>query len=111
MISYLGDVLITFGANRDKLLHVIILAIELIMLCICYKPWKYDLSKDTQGTVLIFTRVREAHPTHGAGEVVLVIEALPGLHGAVGDVLRADGADHGAHGDPGCVVSAVSGRY
>ena len=60
----------------------------------------------------LFTRVREAHPTHGAGEVVLVIEALPGLHGAVGDVLRADGADHGgAHGDPGCVVSAVSGRY
>lgn len=54
----------------------------------------------------LFTRVREAHLTHGAGEVLLVVEALPGLHGAVGDVLRADGADHGgAHGEPGGVVS------
>ena len=63
------------------------------------------MSKDTQGTILMFTRVRKTHPTHGAGEVVLVVEALPGLHGAVSDVLRADGADHG-HGDQaGCVVS------
>ena len=47
----------------------------------------------------MFTRVRKAHPTHGAGEVVLVVEALPGLHGAVRDVLRADSAHHGTHAD------------
>ena len=48
---------------------------------------------------MLFTRVRETHLTHGAGKVVLVIEPLPRLHGPVSDVLRADGADHGAHDD------------
>ena len=43
--SHLGDVLITFGANRDKLLHVIILTVELIMLCVRDKSCKYDVSK------------------------------------------------------------------
>ena len=47
----------------------------------------------------LFTRVSKAHPTHGAGEVMLVIEALPSLHGAVRDVLGADSAHHGAHAD------------
>ena len=67
------------------------------MLCVRDKSCKYDVSKKIFKS--LFTRVREAHPTHGAGEVVLVIEALSGLHGAVRDVLGADGAHHGAHAD------------
>ena len=81
------------------------------MLCVRHKSCKYDWSKEAQGTVLMFTRVCEAHLTHAAGEVLLVVEALPGLHGAVGDVLRADGADHGgAHGDQAGGVVSVRPR-
>ena len=50
-------------------------------------------------TNTVYTWVCETHLTHRAGEVVLVIEPLPRLHGPVGDVLRADGADHSAHDD------------
>ena len=67
------------------------------MLCVRDKSCKYYVSKKILKS--LYTRVREARPTHGAGEVVLVVEPLPGLHGAVGDVLGADGADHGAHDD------------
>ena len=45
IIWYLGDVLITFGANGDKLPHVIILAVELIMLRVRYDSWKNTVSK------------------------------------------------------------------
>ena len=67
------------------------------MLCVRDKSCKYDVSKKIFKS--LFTRVREAHPTHGAGEVVLVIQALSSLHGTVGDVLGADSAHQGAHAD------------
>ena len=47
----------------------------------------------------MFTWVRKAHPTLGAGEVVLMVQVLSGLHGMVRDVLGAESAHHGAHAD------------
>ena len=60
------------------------------MLCVRDKSCKYDVSKKIFKS--LFTRVRKAHSTHGAGEVMLMIKPLPGLHGVVGDVLIADSA-------------------
>ena len=67
--------------------------------CTLWLLKKYCVKSFIYGWQILFTWVCETHLTHRAGEVVLVIEPLPRLHGPVGDVLRADGADHSAHDD------------
>ena len=46
---------------------------------------------------LMRTWVCQTHAAHRAGEVVVMVEPAPRLHGPVRDVPGADGAHHGGH--------------
>ena len=73
--AYLGDVLLAPCTHRYKLGHVVSLTVELIILSID--------SHSLQSSI-----------THTAQEVVLMVQLLSSLHGAVSYLLIASAADH-----------------
>ena len=74
--------LVALGTDGNEEAHVAQLAVELLLLSVYRGPGP-----------------RQAAPAVGAGEVLLVVELVTGLHGPVGDGLGADGAGHGGHTD------------
>ena len=79
---HLSDVLVAPGTDRDEERHVAVLAVEILLL-----------------GVDRHLRPGQAEAALGAGEVLLMVELVAGLHGPVGDGLGADGAGHDGHCD------------
>ena len=83
----LCDVLVTPGTQRDEEVHVALLAVQLLLPGVGGHP-----SPSQAVTALV------------AYEVLLVVEFVTGLHGAVGDGLGTDGAGHDGHGEDGTTL-------